>query len=233
MCVMALIAGSLLKVPPKGWAPAGWKPPAPAAGAPKVTRDYTHEEARGKPQFWLQYLAYFCGSFAGLMVIGHLAGHGRDRGLSPMEAASAVSALAFANAATRILSGWFVDKIGIKVYFTCLFVLQTAVMLLLYPAGAGVLTLGLCSALIGWNYGAMFTLFPATCLQYYGPTAQGSNYGLLFTAWGFAGFAGPWVGGWLKDVSGTYYMPFIVGSAVVAVAVLIIAFTKPPAKIAA
>ena len=233
MCVMALVAGSLLKVPPKGWAPAGWKPPAPAAGAPKVSRDYTHEEARGTPQFWLQYLAYFCGSFAGLMVIGHLAGHGRDRGLSPMEAASAVSALAFANAATRILSGWFVDKIGIKVYFTCLFVLQTAVMLLLYPAGAGVLTLGLCSALIGWNYGAMFTLFPATCLQYFGPTAQGSNYGLLFTAWGFAGFAGPWVGGWLKDVSGTYYMPFIVGSAVVAVAVLVIALTKPPAKISA
>lgn len=35
MCVMALVAGSLLKVPPKGWAPAGWKPPAPAAGAPR------------------------------------------------------------------------------------------------------------------------------------------------------------------------------------------------------
>ena len=233
MGLMAIIAGLLLKVPPKGWLPAGYKPPAAPAGAPKVTRDYTHEEARGTPQFWLQYLAYFCGSFAGLMVIGHLAGHGRDRGLTPMEAATAVSALAFANAATRILSGWFVDKIGIKVYFAALFALQTAVMLLLYPAGNSVLTLGVCSALIGWNYGAMFTLFPATCLQYFGPTAQGSNYGLLFTAWGFAGFAGPWVGGWLKDVSGAYYIPFIVGAVVVAVAVLVIAFTKPPAKIAA
>jgi OFA family oxalate/formate antiporter-like MFS transporter len=233
MGIMAIVAGLLVQNPPKGWLPAGYKPPAAPAGAPKVTRDYTYEEAKGTPQFWLLYLAYFCGSFAGLMVIGHLAGHGRDRGLSPMEAATAVSALAFANAATRILSGWFVDKIGIKVYFACLFALQTAVMLLLYPSGGSVLMLGLCSAVIGWNYGAMFTLFPATCLQYYGPTAQGSNYGLLFTAWGFAGFAGPWVGGWLKDVSGAYYIPFIVGAAVVAVAVLVIALTKPPAKIAA
>ncbi|HVO82795.1 MAG TPA: OFA family MFS transporter [Syntrophobacteria bacterium] len=233
MGIIAIIAGFLLKVPPKGWAPAGYKAPAAPAGAPKVSRDYTHEEARTTPQFWLQYLAYFCGSFAGLMVIGHIAGHGRDRGLSPMEAAGAVSALAFANAATRILSGWFVDKIGIKVYFATLFVLQTAAMLLLYPAGNNALMLWVVAALIGWNYGAMFTLFPATCLQYFGPTAQGSNYGLLFTAWGFAGFAGPWVGGWLKDVSGTYYIPFIVGAVVVAVSVLVIAMTKPPAKISA
>ncbi|HVO85357.1 MAG TPA: MFS transporter, partial [Syntrophobacteria bacterium] len=99
--------------------------------------------------------------------------------------------------------------------------------------GNNALMLWVVAALIGWNYGAMFTLFPATCLQYFGPTAQGSNYGLLFTAWGFAGFAGPWVGGWLKDVSGTYYIPFIVGAVVVAVSVLVIAITKPPAKISA
>jgi OFA family oxalate/formate antiporter-like MFS transporter len=86
------------------------------------------------------------------------------------------------------------------------------------------------AALIGWNYGAMFTLFPATCLQYYGPTAQATNYGLLFTSWGFAGFLGPFVGGWLKDSTGTYSAPFLVGAAVVSVSVLIIALTKPPAR---
>ena len=76
----------------------------------------------------------------------------------------------------------------------------------------------------------MFTLFPATCLQYFGPKAQGSNYGLLFSAWGLAGFAGPYVGGWLKDTSGTYYVPFIVGAVVVAISVIITATLKPPVK---
>jgi OFA family oxalate/formate antiporter-like MFS transporter len=232
MGLMALIAGAFLKPPPAGWKPAGWSPPAPAtgAGAPKVTRDHTHEEACKCPKFWFMYLAYFCGSFAGLMVIGHLAGHGRDQGLTAMAAAGAVSSLAFFNAATRILSGWFVDMIGIRGYFAGCFALQTAVMLLLYPLGGNYWALWAIAAIIGWNYGAMFTLFPATCLQFYGPTAQGSNYGLLFTAWGLAGFAGPWVGGYLKDSTGTYYIPFICGAVVCAIACVIIAMTKSPEK---
>ena len=86
------------------------------------------------------------------------------------------------------------------------------------------------AALIGWNYGSMLTLFPATCLQYFGPTAQGSNYGLLFTAWGFAGFAGPWMGGWLKDASGTYLAPFAIAGGMVALAVVILALIGAPEK---
>jgi MFS transporter, OFA family, oxalate/formate antiporter len=231
MCVMAVTAGAFLKVPPAGYKPAGWSPPAPAAGAAvKVTRDFTHEEATKDAKFWLLYAAYFCGSFAGLMVIGHLAGHGRDQGLTAMAAAGAVSSLALFNAATRVLSGWFVDMIGIRGYFAACFALQAAVMLLLYPLGGNYYALWGIAAIIGWNYGAMFTLFPATCLQFYGPTAQGSNYGLLFTAWGLAGFAGPWVGGYLKDSTGTYYIPFICGAVLCAVGTLILATTKPPEK---
>ncbi len=138
--------------------------------------------------------------------------------------------MAFANAATRILTGIFVDKIGVKPIFVIWFALQTVAMLLLFPAGGVWWALWIVAAVIGWNYGGMFTLFPASCLSYYGPTAQGSNYGLLFTAWGFAGFAGPWVGGYLKDVTGAYYAPFIVGAVVVAISVLVSLMLKAPPK---
>jgi OFA family oxalate/formate antiporter-like MFS transporter len=229
---MALVAGAFLKVPPAGYKPPGWSPPAPAAGAaaPKATRDFTHEETTKDAKFWLLYLAYFCGAFAGLMVIGHLAGFGRDQGLTAMAAAGAVSSLAFSNAATRILSGWFVDMIGIRVYFAVLFALQAGAMFAIFQLGGSVYGLAAIAMLIGWNYGGMFTLFPATCLQFYGPTAQGSNYGLLFTAWGLAGFAGPWVGGYLKDVTGTYYAPFLIAAALCALGAIILFTTKAPEK---
>jgi len=232
MGVMAFVCGLLLKVPPAGWKPAGWSPPAPAAGAaaPKATRDFTHEETTKDAKFWLLYLAYFCGSFAGLMVIGHLAGFGRDQGLTAMAAAGAVSSLAFTNAATRVLSGWFVDMIGVRVYFAATFALQTAAMIFIFQLGGSVYGLAAIAMLIGWNYGAMFTLFPASCLQFYGPTAQGSNYGLLFTAWGLAGFAGPYIGGYLKDTTGTYYAPFLIAAALCALGTIIIFTTKPPVK---
>ncbi len=80
MGIMVVMAALCLKVPPAGYKPAGWNPPAAAtgAGAPKATRDYTYEETKGTAQFWLLWVAYFCGSFAGLMVIGLIAKHGID-----------------------------------------------------------------------------------------------------------------------------------------------------------
>ena len=77
---------------------------------------------------------------------------------------------------------------------------------------------------------ALEAVFPATTLQYFGPTAQGSNYGLLFTAWGVAGFCGPWVGGKLQAMTGSFFVPFVVSAVVLAVAVVILLSLKPPEK---
>ncbi len=254
MAVMVVLASLCLKVPPVGYKPAGWNPPAPAtgAGAPKATRDYTYEEAKSTPQFWLLWAAYFCGSFAGLMIIGLIAKHGIDAmslaykakmGLAAtaaipadelkkisMAAAGAPSMLAIFNALVRILIGGLADKIGTKKIFITLFVLQAAAMVMIFPAGSTAAMLAACAGLIGWNYGAMFTLFPATLLSYYGPTAQGSNYGLLFTAWGVAGFCGPYLGGKLQASTGSFFVPFMVAAVVMAVGVIILTTLKAPEK---
>ena len=254
MGIMVVAAALCLKVPPAGYKPAGWNPPVAAtgAGAPKAFRDYTYEETKSSPQFWLLWLAYFGGSFAGLMCIGLIAKHGIDamsiayrikEGLDAkatipadamktisMAAAGAPSALAITNAAVRILIGPLADKIGTKKIFITLFILQAVAFLALFPAGSTATMLALCAAVIGWNYGAMFTLFPATLLQYYGPTAQGSNYGLLFTAWGVAGFAGPYLGGKIQAATGSFFVPFVVAAAVLGVAILILISLKAPEK---
>ena len=253
MLIIVVIAALCLKVPPAGYKPAGWNPPAPAGGATaKATRDFTYEESKATPQFWLLWVAYFCGSFAGLMCIGLIAKHGidamslkfiADKGLATikdippadaksiaMAAALAPSTLAIFNAAVRIMVGPLIDKIGSKQIFVVLFSLQIVAMLLLFPAGKTAAMLAAVAGLIGWNYGAMFTLFPATTLQYFGPTAQGSNYGLLFTAWGVAGFCGPWVGGKLQALTGSFFVPFVVSAVVLAVAVVILLTLKPPEK---
>jgi cyanate permease len=41
---------------------------------------------------------------------------------------------------------------------------------------------------------------------------------------------GPWLGGMLKDTTGTYYVPFLVGAAMVMVSVIITAIIKEPEK---
>ena len=254
MGIMVVLASLCLKVPPAGYKPAGWNPPAPvdSAGAKKEYRDYTYDETKRSAQFWLLWIAYFCGSFAGLMVIGLIAKHGIDamtiayrvkEGLDAtatipadvaksiaMAAAGAPSALAIFNALARIMIGPLADKIGTKKIFVVLFAIQVVAMLFLFPAGKTAAMLAVVAGLIGWNYGAMFTLFPSTLLTYYGPTAQGSNYGLLFTAWGVAGFCGPYLGGRLQAMTGSFLVPFVVSSVVLVIAVVILATVKPPEK---
>lgn len=254
MGIMVVLASLCLKVPPAGYKPAGWNPPAAvdSTGAKKEYRDYTYDETKRSAQFWLLWVAYFCGSFAGLMVIGLIAKHGIDamtiayrlregldtaaaippdaaKGIA-MAAAGAPSALAIFNALARIAIGPLADKIGTKKIFLVLFTFQVAAMLLLFPAGKTAALLAVVAGVIGWNYGAMFTLFPSTLLTYYGPSAQGSNYGLLFTAWGVAGFFGPYLGGRLQAMTGSFMVPFAVSAAMLVIAVVILAVVKPPEK---
>ena len=254
MAVMVVVTAFCLQTPPLGYRPAGWAPPAPPqmAGVHREFRDYTHSETMRTPQFWLLWAAYFCGSFAGLMAIGLIAKHGIDamsgayrlqQGLDAaaaippdvskqiaMFAAWAPSTLAIFNAAVRVAIGPLADRIGSKKIFIVLFVLQCIAMLLLFPAGKNYVMLAACAGLIGWNYGAMFTLFPSTLLYYYGPTHQGSNYGVLFTAWGVAGFFGPFIGGKLQVLTGSFFVPFVVAATIVGIAAVILITLKAPEK---
>jgi len=239
MGVMTLASAMCLKVPPAGYKPAGWNPPAPQPGASATAgRDFTHDETKSTSQFWMLFLSYFCGSFAGLMVIGHLkpigeAGFlasGMTKEAAGAAATFAVSMFAFANALVRVLIGAVIEKLGTKKCFLAVFGLQVLALVCMVPASASVITLYAVAIVLGWNYGSMFTLFPSSTLTYYGPTAQGSNYGLLFSAWGLAGFAGPFTGGWLKDTSGGFTLPLTVAAIVCAVSLVISIIIKPPAK---
>jgi MFS transporter, OFA family, oxalate/formate antiporter len=228
MGAMAVLSSLTLVDPPRGWKPKGWVPgPLPAGIQPP--QDFSFARTIRTPQFWLLYLSYFFASFAGLMVIGHIAGHGLDSGLTPMQAGLAVSTLAVANAATRIATGLFVDRLGTRALFLLYFLIQVVALLLLFPAGPIHWQLWAVAAVIGWNYGGMFTLFPAACLNFFGGKSQGTNYGLLFTAFGLAGFAGPYAGGLLKDATGSYAVPFLLSAGMVCLSAVLSAAIRPPA----
>ncbi|MEI6316018.1 MAG: MFS transporter, partial [Syntrophus sp. (in: bacteria)] len=69
--VAVVIGAQLMILPPAGYKPAGWNPPAaPAPGAGKVSGgDFTTMEMLKTPQFYLLWITYFAGCMAGLMII--------------------------------------------------------------------------------------------------------------------------------------------------------------------
>ncbi len=231
MSLMAIVSAFCLKVPPVGWLPEGFRPAESSGDSQDAQcRDYTFSETYKSLPFWMLYFAFFCGAFAGLMVIGNIAAHAKDQGLTAYMASWAASFLGVANAVVRIAIGGVADRIGSKKTFVGVFVLQSMAMVLLFPSAQVFWFIWIVAAAIGWNYGAMFTLFPSTCINFFGQKNHGSNYGLLFTSWGLAGFAGNYVGGWLQDTTGTYFAPFLIGAILVVVSAVLVGLVKPPQK---
>jgi len=92
------------------------------------------------------------------------------------------------------------------------------------------------AALIGFNYGGSFALFPAITADYFGNKNVGSNYGWIFTAYGIAGLAGPLLAGYFKDAAhgssdpGVWMTPFIIAGIVCLLGSVIMLVIKRPMR---
>lgn len=188
----------LLAVPP-----AGYKPPAPSSASAKAAgpvRDYPWTEMLRTPQFYLLWIMYAFAAGAGLMIIGKLAKIVSVQG--GLQAGFIfVALLAVGNAGGRILAGMLSDRIGRKPTMMIAFLFQAVLMFSLSAIGRGEWIFAVLSILLGANYGANLTLFPAVTKDYFGLKNFGVNYGWVFTAWGVGGFVLPMMSGKIYDAS--------------------------------
>lgn len=183
-------AAQFYRVPPPGWRPAGWNPPALNAN---VRVDYPPNDMMVTWQFYALWLMYFLGTSVGLTAIGEAtpqlqemakAGAGISAGL-------ALGIMSIFNGLGRLGWGSVSDRIGRKgaVLGMCAVSIIACVFFLRQATDFWMLLVGLC--LVGFSYGGYLALMPALTADFYGPKNVGANYGMLFTAWGICGFAVP------------------------------------------
>ena len=204
----AVVVGGaqLLRNPPTGWKPKGWKAPETKK---KSKEDFEWRELLKMKQFWILWTMFFFGATAGLMVIGILKPFGVISGLSAITAGAAVGILAIFNGGGRIVWGALSDKLGHNKTMSLMFALQGVIMLVLIQMGSAELTLAIAAAWIGFNFGGNFALFPSATADYFGTKNLGMNYGLVFTSYGVAGIFGPILGGAVFDATGSYLWAFM------------------------
>ena len=211
--VVTVILAQFLKNPPKDYKPVEEAPKADAAPARKAApvaskHDYTWQEMLKKPQFYLLWTMYAFVSFAGLMIIGHMAKIYKFQ--MPSDAVPLgfllVAILAIGNASGRVTAGIVSDKIGRPMTMMVFFLSQAAFMGILYLSGSQML-MAVGALGVGFNYGANLTLFPANTADFFGVKNLGVNYGLVFTAWGFGGVMGSMAAGWIVDATTTAAAP--------------------------
>jgi OFA family oxalate/formate antiporter-like MFS transporter len=70
-------------------------------------------------------------------------------------------------------------------------------------------TFYLIAALIGFNFGGNFALFPAATADSFGSENVGLNYGYVFTSYGIGGIVGPILAGAVQDAGLSFFYAFI------------------------
>jgi OFA family oxalate/formate antiporter-like MFS transporter len=83
----------------------------------------------------------------------------------------------------------------------------------------------ICAALIFFTWGEIFSLFPSTCTDMFGPKYATTNTALLYTAKGLSAFLVP-IANILKSHTGSWHAVFVVAAvmnfAVVALALFVV-----------
>ena len=218
--VMTLIGAFLLQNPPAGYKPAGWTP-APASKAAATTYDFSPAEVLRTPAFYFMWVAYALGSLAGLMVISQLVPFAKSMKI-PSEALQTLTIFvgAIGNASGRILSGWMSDALGRLNVLRLMIGISMIAMPILYLVGGNVLALYVMVFIVYWCYGTQLSVNASTTSDFWGTKNAGINYGMLFTAWGFAGYFGAKIGGQMYDKYHNYQMAFYTAGILAAVALL-------------
>jgi OFA family oxalate/formate antiporter-like MFS transporter len=225
--VMGMIGTALLKNPPAGYQPPGWKPPQ-GATAQRTSRDYSTGEMLRTPTFYALWVAYCLGATAGLMTISQLVPFARDAGLGAAAATFAITIGAVGNAGGRILSGWLSDTLGRLTTLRVMVLLSAVAMPLWVAVRSEVVLFYIIAVIVYWYYGTQLSVFASTTADMYGTRNLGMNYGLLFTAWGTAGIIGPVIAAQVFDAFGDYRYAFYVAGALALVSFAALTLARPP-----
>ena len=165
-------------------------------------------------RFLLLCLGMFCGTFAGLLVVGNLKPIALSLGLKSASATLAISLFALGNAMGRIGWGQIHDRIGTRnsIFFSLGFLGLSMLLFLLPPTLPLVLTTVL---LTGLGFGGCFVVYASSVVDLFGMDYFPRLYPICFLWYGLAALIGPPMGGLIADVTGTYGFAIVLSALLV------------------
>jgi OFA family oxalate/formate antiporter-like MFS transporter len=223
------VSGSafFMKNPPDDYRPAGWQPQA-GAQQQRSGRDFTLGAALRTWQWYGLWAMLFLNTIAGISIISQAAPLAQEVSqVSAVAAAGLVGIISIANGVGRFLWAWCSDFIGRNRVFQVMFLVQTIVFFLLSQVHSfgGLAVLAFIVLLC---YGGGFGTMPAFAADYFGPRNVGSVYGLMLTAWGFAGVIGPTLIAHVRQSTGHYTEALDIIAGIMLVSAVLPFIIRPP-----
>jgi oxalate/formate antiporter len=223
--VIGVAAAQGLRLPPENDAA-----PGSALATTATTqsgKSFTPAEMLKSPVFYLMFVMMSMMSTSGLMVTSNVGPFAKEFGVANMMVLG-MAALPLSltlsrvtNGLTRPFFGWVSDHIGREGTMALAFALEAVAILILFayinqPALFVVLT-----GLVFFGWGEIFSLFPSTLTDTFGPKYAATNYGFLYIAQGVGSILGGPAAAYLKQATGSWTAVFIVVAVLDAVTALL------------
>ncbi|MFC1902169.1 MFS transporter [Chloroflexota bacterium] len=178
-----------------------------------VDEGLTLREAVGTGRFWMTIAMVFCFGYCVMTSTVHIVPHATDLGISPASAAAMLAVISATNPIGGLVLGSVADRIGNRrVYIIC-FILLTLALVWLFNATEA-WKLYLFAFVFGIGAGGNATSTSPLVAELFGMRAHGLILGVIFSCMMLGGATGPFLAGYIFDVSGSYHLAFLITTAI-------------------
>lgn len=172
-------------------------------------KEWTALEAISTPNYWIMYVMYTLAFITFLIIVTQFYNFEIDLNISAIAAAGPAAAIGLGSIIGRtILTSLLAEVLEYrKVLFVCLVAQGSSIILLL--TFDQIWAFYLFGVLFGFFYSAIVPIFPTLLAKFYGLKAMGAIYGIFGTSYSIAAIGAPILAGYVFDITGSYYYPFL------------------------
>ncbi len=213
---VGVLAALGLRVPPERYQPPGYHAEMARLDM-QSRRSYAPDEMLRSPIFWLLFVMMSMMSTSGLMVTSNVGPFAKEFKVADVMVLGPMAALPLSltlsrvtNGLTRPFFGWVSDHIGREATMALAFSLEAAAILVLFAFLDNPLLFVVLTGLVFFGWGEIFSLFPSTLTDTFGPKFAATNYGFLYIAQGLGSILGGPAAAFLKQQTGSWLAVFVI-----------------------
>lgn len=193
-------------------------------------KDWTALEAISTPYYWIMYFMFTLAFITFLIIITQLYNFEIDLNISPLAAAGPPAAIGLGSIIGRtVLTSLLAEVLEYrKVLLVCLIAQGSSIILLL--TFDKIWAFYLFGLLFGFFYSACIPIFPTLLAKFFGLKAMGTIYGIFGTSYSIAAVSAPILAGYVFDITGSYFYPFLFAIIACYLAAMGTFFLKTPTR---
>jgi len=221
------ISAQFLKKDPAalGLAPDGIKPKDVSIQATAV-KGLTFHEAIRTHQFWLAFFVLFCYGFGLLAINVHIVPDAIHLGIPGPIAAGVLATIGGVQIIGRIGLGAAADRVGNKLIVLIGFIATAAALFWIISINS-VWAFFFFAVLVGLFQGGIASSQSPLVAHLFGLKSHGAIFGLCGFGFTFGSALGPYITGYIFDITGSYHNAFLIAIAVSIIGVILILLVKP------